>query len=159
MDAARHYSISIMKIYIGADHNGFEMKAELVEELTSAGYEVVDKSNEEPKHDDDFPQFAARVVMAMKSSDDQDPRGVLICGSGQGMCMAANRYKGIRASLVWSMEEAHASRNDDDSNVLCLPARYISIKDAIKLTEAWMAAPFAGAPRFKRRIKELDRLG
>ena len=63
-----------MKIYIGADHNGFEMKDELLEELTAAGYELVDESNKEPKPDDDFPQFAARVVMAMKASDDQDPR-------------------------------------------------------------------------------------
>jgi ribose 5-phosphate isomerase B len=148
-----------MKIYIGADHNGFEMKDELLDELMAAGYTVVDKGSEVLKPDDDFPEFASRVVMAMKASDDKDPRGILICGSGQGMCMAANRYKGMRASLVWSIEEAHASRNDDDSNILCLPARYMSLKDAINITEAWLATPFAGAPRFKRRIRELDKLG
>jgi ribose 5-phosphate isomerase B len=148
-----------MKIYIGADHNGFEMKDELLDELMAAGYTVVDKGSEVLKPDDDFPEFASRVVMAMKASDDKDPRGILICGSGQGMCMAANRYKGMRASLVWSIEEAHASRNDDDSNILCLPARYMSLKDAISITEAWLATPFAGAPRFKRRIRELDKLG
>jgi ribose 5-phosphate isomerase B len=148
-----------MKIYIGADHNGFEMKDELLDELMAAGYTVIDKGSEVLKPDDDFPEFASRVVMAMKASDDKDPRGILICGSGQGMCMAANRYKGMRASLVWSIEEAHASRNDDDSNILCLPARYMSLKDAISITEAWLATPFAGAPRFKRRIRELDKLG
>jgi ribose 5-phosphate isomerase B len=148
-----------MKIYIGADHNGFEMKSLLLEELTAGGYSVVDEGDKELRPEDDFPQYASRVVMAMKSSDDPDPRGILICGSGQGMCMAANRYKGIRASLVWSVDEAHASRNDDDANVLCLPARYMSEGDAVKIVSAWLATPFAGAPRFKRRIKELDKLG
>lgn len=148
-----------MKIYIGADHNGFDMKRKLVEELIAAGFSVIDEGGEARNPDDDFPQFAARVVMAMKASDDNEPLGILICGSGQGMCMAANRYKGIRASLVWSIEEAHASRNDDDSNVLCLPARYMSVQEAIKIAEAWIATPFAGAPRFKRRIRELDKLG
>ena len=148
-----------MKIFIGADHNGFEMKRQLIEQLTVAGYSVVDEGDRALKPEDDFPQFAARTVMAMKISDDPDARGILICGSGQGMCMAANRYKGIRASLVWSAEEAHASRNDDDSNVLCLPARYMSAQEAVKLTEIWLATPFAGAARFRRRIKELDKLG
>lgn len=148
-----------MKIYIAADHNGFEMKRTLIEELTAAGYEVVDKGDTELKPEDDFPEFAARAISALKASDDKDPRGILICGSGQGMCIAANRYKGIRASLVWSSEEAHASRNDDDSNVLCLPSRYLSTNDAVKLAEQWLATPFAGAPRFKRRIKQLDKLG
>jgi len=147
-----------MKIYIGADHNGFDMKRELMDELRASGYEVVDRGGES-KPDDDFPVFASSVVAGMRASDDSDPRGILICGSGQGMCMAANRYKGIRASLVWDLEEAHASRNDDDSNVLCLPARYISMREAIKIAEAWLATPFAGAPRFKRRIDELDKLG
>jgi ribose 5-phosphate isomerase B len=153
------YSISGMKIYIGADHNGFDMKRDLLEKLMAAGYVVVDKGDEVLNPDDDFPQFAAKVVMAMRASDDRDPRGILICGSGQGMCMAANRYKGMRASLVWSVEEAHASRNDDDSNILCLPARYMSVEDAIKIAEVWLTTPFAGAARFKRRIKELDKLG
>jgi ribose 5-phosphate isomerase B len=148
-----------MKIYIGADHNGFDMKNELVEKLTAAGYSVVDEGDKILKPEDDFPQFAARVVLAMKASDDPDPRGILICGSGQGMCIAANRYKGIRASLVWSGDEAHASRNDDNSNVLCLPSRYISITEAVRLSETWLSTPFAGAARYKRRIKELDTLG
>lgn len=148
-----------MKIYIGADHNGFDMKRELIDELRATGYTVEDMGNESLKPDDDFPQFASAVVMGMKASDDPQPFGILICGSGQGMCMAANRFKGIRASVVWDLEEAHASRNDDDSNVLCLPARFISMRDAIKIAEAWIATPFAGAPRFKRRIEELDKLG
>lgn len=148
-----------MKIYIAADHNGFEMKGELLKQLAAADFDVVDKGDRELNPDDDFPQFAARAISALKASDDADPRAILICGSGQGMCMAANRYKGIRASLVWSAEEARASRNDDDSNVLCLPSRYMSNREAVKLAEIWLTTPFAGAPRFKRRIKQLDQLG
>lgn len=147
-----------MKIYIGADHNGFELKRTLIEELTRAGYEVIDEGDRELRPDDDYPQFATQTVAALKASDDPDARGILICGSGQGICIAANRFKGIRASLVWNAEEARASRNDDDCNVICLPARYINPEEAIKLTELWLNTPFAGAPRFKRRIKELDEL-
>ncbi len=148
-----------MKVYIGADHNGFAFKQTLVEELTRAGYAVIDEGDERLKPDDDFPQFAARAIDALKASDDADARAILICGSGQGMCMAANRYKGIRASLVWSAEEARAARNDDDSNVLCLPARYMDGQTAVRLAETWLTTPFAGAARFKRRIRELDQLG
>lgn len=147
------------KIYIGADHNGFTMKAALIAALQKSGYEVSDQGDAELNQDDDFPQFASKVVVAMRADGDVNTRGILICGSGQGMCMAANRYKGIRASLIWNVGEAHAARNDDDSNVLCLPARSISNEEAVAIAEAWLKAPFAGAPRFKRRIAELDQLG
>lgn len=148
----------IMKIYIGADHNGFDLKAALTERLIVSGYEVIDEGDAERKPEDDFPVFASKVVHAMKGSDDADPRGILICGSGQGMCMAANRYKGIRASLIWEPAEAHAARNDDDSNVLCLPASRLSTEQALAIALAWLTTPFAAAPRYKRRLKELDQL-
>lgn len=148
-----------MKLFMGADHNGFELKHKLAEALKRSGHKVEDEGDLEHNPDDDFPEFAARVVHAMRASDDDSPRGILICGSGQGMCIAANRFKGIRASLIWEVDEAHAARNDDDSNVLCLPARSITADEAIKITEAWLATPFAGAARYKRRIKELDQLG
>jgi ribose 5-phosphate isomerase B len=148
-----------MKVYLGADHNGFAMKAEFASTLRAAGYDVVDEGDAVLQPDDDFPQFAEAVVRAMLASDDHGAKGILICGSGQGMAMAANRFKGIRASVVWDTAEAHAARNDDDSNVLCLPARSLDTSAAIQIAEAWLATPFAGAPRFKRRIAELDQLG
>lgn len=74
------------------------------------------------------------------------------------MCMAANRFKGIRASICWDTVEARSSRNDDNSNVLCLPARIISEGRAESIVRTWLSTPFAGAPRFIRRLKELDRL-
>lgn len=148
-----------MKVYLGADHNGFAMKNQLRELLRKLGYEVLDEGDEALNPDDDFPQFAAKAINALKASDDAEAKAVLICGSGQGMCMAANRYKGIRASLCWEEAEARASRNDDDSNVLCLPARYIDITHAEAIAKVWLETAFAGAPRFKRRIRELDEIG
>lgn len=147
-----------MKIYLGADHNGFEFKQQLGVLLEKHGYNIVDDGNNAFDQHDDYPQFGARVAHSLLADKDDDSRGILICGSGQGICIAANRFKGIRASLCWNVEEAHASRNDDDCNVLCLPSRYISLKTAETVTLAWLMTPFAGAPRFKRRIHELDEL-
>jgi ribose 5-phosphate isomerase B len=147
-----------MKIYLGADHNGFDMKAQIADHLRRSGYEVVDEGDKQLDPSDDFPQFAGRVVSAMLG-DSAESYGVLICGSGQGMCMAANRFKGIRASLCWDMEEARAARNDDNANVLCLSSRYTKSADAIAILQAWLNTPFAGASRFKRRIQQLDELG
>lgn len=147
-----------MKIYIGADHNGFQLKTRIREYLVENGYEVIDKGDYQYKAEDDFPQFAGRVVNDMLASDDPDVRGILICGSGQGMCMAANRFKGIRASLVWDIYEARAARNDDDSNVLCLPARVLKFEDARKIVDTWLNTDFEKATRFVRRIKQMDEL-
>ena len=148
-----------MKLYVGADHNGFELKAHLAAYLQTLGYEIIDEGDMQLDPQDDFPQFAARTITALKGSDDVHAKAILICGSGQGMCMAANRHKGIRASLCWDEAEARASRNDDDSNVLCLPARYIDERRAEAIAKVWLETAFAGAPRFKRRIRELDELG
>lgn len=147
-----------MKVYIGADHNGFELKQMLKTHLTSEGYEVIDQGDAQLEQGDDFPLFAARVATAVLGSEDADAKGILICGSGQGMVMAANRYKGIRASLVWNMSEARASRTDDDSNVLCLPSHEIDERTARGITSTWLKTPFAAAARFQRRIKQLDEL-
>ena len=151
--------MSAMKLYIGSDHNGVELKRKLTEYLQKAGYEVVSEGSEIQGPTDDFPQFAGRVVQAMRADSNTDSRGILICGSGQGMCMAANRFKGIRAALAWSQEEARSARNDDDSNVLCLSANEVSFDRTIGILHTWLLTPFAGAPRFIRRIQELDELG
>jgi ribose 5-phosphate isomerase B len=147
-----------MKIYIGADHNGFALKNSLVSYLQANGYDVSDEGGDKLDPEDDYPQFASRVVAAMHNSDDKQPRGILICGSGQGICIAANRFKGIRASVCNDAEEVVAGRNDDDTNVLCLPARLLRTGEAERLVELWIKTPFAGAARFKRRIRELDEL-
>jgi ribose 5-phosphate isomerase B len=147
-----------MKVYLGADHNGFDYKQQLAERLRSAGHEVVDEGDQQLKPDDDYPQFAAKVVTALLADNDKDARGILICGSGQGICIAANRFNGIRAALCWSQDEARASRNDDDANIVCLASRYTSLEDAVTIVETFLATPFAGAARFSRRIQQLDQL-
>jgi ribose 5-phosphate isomerase B len=147
-----------MQIYLGADHNGYDYKKQLALFLQHSGYDVVDESGPALNPEDDFPQFAGKVVAALLGDTDTDSRGILICGSGQGMCIAANRFKGIRASLCWNVEEARASRNDDDSNVLCLSSRYTTFDELKPIVLAWLSTPFAGAPRFVRRIQQLDEL-
>lgn len=149
-----------MKIYLGSDHNGFRLKATLVDHLKRSGYEVVDDGPDKLDPNDDFPVFAARVVNAVLGSDDKDARGILICGSGQGMVMAANRHRGIRAALIYDRESARSSRNDDDANVMALPAHLLAgdLHEASVIVEIFMLTPFAAAERFKRRIQELDNL-
>ena len=147
-----------MKVYLGADHNGFDFKKQLTLFLQHAGYDVVDESGQAFNKDDDFPQFAGKVVAGLLADSDTTSRGILICGSGQGMCMAANRFNGIRASLCWNLEEARAARNDDDSNVLCLSSRYLTLEETKPIVMTWLNTPFAAAPRFVRRIQQLDNL-
>ncbi len=147
-----------MKIYIGADHNGFHLRNSLIEYLRRAGYDVVDDGDEKLQPTDDFPVYAQKVVKDVLSSEDHDARGILICGSGQGMCMAANRFKGIRALLGYDRESVRASRNDDDANILCLPADVLKKDVANVLAETFLATPFGAAPRYSRRIKEIDDL-
>ena len=147
-----------MKIYLGADHNGFELKRHLLAYLQRAGYDVHDEGDLTPDPDNDYPLFAAKVVMAMRGSDDTDARGILICGSGQGICIAANRFKGIRAAVCDNQAEARSGRNDDDTNVLCLPARVVNRQEAEAVVRTWLETAFAGAARFKRRIRQLDEL-
>jgi ribose 5-phosphate isomerase B len=124
-----------------------------------AGHEVIDAGDVTIDPNDDYPQFASKVVAELLNSGDKEARGVLICGSGQGMCMAANRFKGIRAALCWNLNEARAARNDDDANILCLSSRYLSLEEAGSIMATFLATPFAGAPRYARRIEQLDQLG
>jgi ribose 5-phosphate isomerase B len=148
-----------MKIFIGADHNGFAVKNDLIKYLSDHGHDIVDKGDQVLDPGDDYPIFAQKVVDAVLASSSDDTRGILLCGSGQGMVIAANRYKGIRAGVVWDNEEAKMVRNDDDSNVLCIPTRIMDLKQIKLVTDTWLNTPFAGAVRYTRRIKELDKLG
>lgn len=148
-----------MKIYIGADHRGFALKKDLLVFLRTSGYEVADEGDAELMPEDDFPQFAGKVCSAVLASGDRSAKGILLCGSGQGICMAANRFKGIRAALGYDNKAARVARNDDDSNVLCLPADVVSKEEAFRIAETWLSTPFAAAARYIRRNKEMDELG
>ncbi len=147
-----------MKVYVGADHKGFYFKERVEAFLQQLNCEVEDKGDDTLDPSDDFTTFAARVVAAMQSDEDDASRGILICGSGQGMVMAANRFQGVRAGLGWSVEAARSIRNDEDSNVLALPAELIEQDEVLwqNIVKTWIATPFAGAERYKRRIRQLD---
>lgn len=148
-----------MIIFLGSDHRGFDLKNIIADYLKSKNIQYVDEGNQYLDNRDDFPQFAARVVNQIRASSDLDSRGILICGSGQGMCMAANRFKGIRASLCSSVNQARSVRNDDDSNVLCLAADEVDLNEIKRIIDVWLITPFAAAPRYIRRLSELDQLG
>ena len=147
-----------MKIYIGADHRGFQLKQDLVAHLRHDEHEIIDEGDRRLDPDDDFPTYAAKVAHAVRQDNDNQARGILLCGSGQGAAMAANRLTGIRACIGYNREAVQASRNDDDSNVLCLPADDLNSDRAYEIVELWLRTPFAGAPRYIRRIKEMDEL-
>ena len=150
----------IMKVYLGSDHRGFLLKEKVFAYLAKNGYDVEDVGGVELNPDDDFPQFAQAAALKVIGDDSKDPRAILICGGGQGMCMAANRFKGIRASVIWDAFEAKMTRNDNDSNVLCLPARILEDDEAAwkGIIETWLNTPYANAPRFNRRNAQLDEL-
>lgn len=147
-----------MKIYLGADHNGFHLKEKIFAYLIKRGYEVEDVSEGELDPNDDFPEFAQMAVLKVIGDEDDDARAILLCGGGQGMCMAANRFRGIRASVIWDAFEAKMTRNDNDSNVLCLPARVLEDDDKEwkNIVDTWLTTPFADAPRFRRRNAQID---
>lgn len=150
-----------MKIYLGADHQGFHLKEQVFAYLVKRGYEVEDVGDKTLDPGDDFPVFAQAVALKILGSDEADTRGILICGGGQGVAMAANRFKGIRASVIWDAYEAKMTRYDNDSNVLCLPARIVGddVGTWEGILETWINTEFANAVRFKRRNAELDELG
>ena len=149
-----------MKIFLGADHRGFYLKEKGFKYLKEGGYDVEDIGGFEYDPNDDFPEFARVAVSKIRANEKYDPRAILICGGAQGMGMAANRFKGIRASVVWEPEEAKWTRNDNDSNIICLPARVFDKDEAEakwkETVDVWLKTPFAAAPRFVRRNKQID---
>lgn len=147
-----------MKIFLGSDHNGFHLKEKIFAYLVKHGYDVEDVGDKTLDPGDDFPEFAQAAALKILGSDEHDPRAILLCGGGQGMAMAANRFRGIRASVVWDPFEAKMTRNDNDSNVLCLPSRVIENDEWEGIIETWLNTPFAGAVRFRRRNAQIDEL-
>ena len=149
-----------MKIYIGSDHQGFDLKEQVFAYLVKRNYDVEDVGDKVLDPNDDFPDFAQAAALKVIGSDDKDPRAILLCGGGQGMAMAANRFRGIRASVIWDAFEAKMTRNDNDSNVLCLPSRIFQNdeKSWQGIIETWLSTPFADAPRFRRRNAQIDEI-
>src|SRR3989338_2752871 len=140
-------------IYVGADHAGWEFKEAIEEALKKDGYTVVDMGNEHLVNDDDYPDFGHAV--AKRVVTDKHARGIVLCWNAQGICIVANKVKGARAATGFNTEAAKTSRTDDDSNVLCLPGRFLSKKEMLEVVKEWLETPFSGADRHVRRLKKV----
>ena len=149
--------IGPMLIYIGADHRGFKLKELLKRYLIEKRYRVLDLGNRVYDSRDDYPDFASRVAKKV-SQNPKNSQGILICGSGVGMDVAANRFKNVRSALVGNAAQAMASRNDDDANVLTLASDFITLAAAKRIVLTWLATPFGNLPRYKRRLKKIAQM-
>lgn len=145
-----------MKIFIGSDHAGFELKQKLIPFVGSLGYEVVDKGAFSFDAQDDYPDFIIPVAEAV--AKDSNSRGIILGGSGQGEAIAANHVKGIRAAVFYGgpLDIVELSREHNDANVLSLGARFVAEGEAETAVKFWLETPFSEDKRHARRIKKID---
>jgi ribose 5-phosphate isomerase B len=141
-----------MKIAIGSDHAGFELKEVLIQYLKTKSVDINDKGCYSLERAD-YPDFGHAVAMAVLNKEAE--LGILMCGSGNGINMSANKHNGIRAALCWNAEIAALARQHNDANILTLPARYISVEEAKKCVDAFLTEKFEGG-RHADRIKKID---
>ena len=142
------------KIVVGADHVGFKLKNRLVGELKKLGYEPIDVGPKQLDPADDYPDYAKPVAKAVSSGEVQ--RGVLTCGTGLGMSYTANRYPHVRAALAWNEQVAALSRQHGDSNLLVLPAQFVSEEQGVNILHKWLETNFEGG-RHQRRIEKIEK--
>lgn len=146
-----------MIIYIGADHRGYRIKEAIKNFLKDRGYQVFDVGNSRYDEEDDYPDFA--MTLARKVSRDyENSKGILVCGSGAGMEIVANKFRKVRAASIMNSDQAFDVRNDDDTNVLIVPADYLTTDTVRKILITWLETPFSGEERFRRRIEKIYRI-
>lgn len=160
-----------MKIFIGSDHAGFELKEKLVPFLRVLGYEVIDKGDFAPKQDDDYPKFIGLVAEEVSRAQTDanttrtdaekyknEVRGIVIGGSGEGEAIVANRFPNVRAAEYYggNLEIVRLSREHNDANILSLGARFLNEADAKVAVKLWLETPFSNESRHTRRIKEIE---
>ena len=145
-----------MRFGIAADHGGFYLKQELVKILEAAGHQVRDFGAHAPVEDDDYPDFV--VPMARAVAEKEVARGIAVCGSGVGACIAANKIRGVRAALITESFSAHQGVEDDDMNVICLGGRVVGRSLAVELIGIFLAATYKHTERFDRRLKKVAAL-
>jgi ribose 5-phosphate isomerase B len=143
-----------MVIYLGADHGGVGLKEKLKEALKGEGYEVIDFGAFERTEGDDYPDFGVLVAEKVSLAPDAS-RGILICRSGFGMDIVANKFSGVRAMLPVSPDHAYQGRHDDDANVLCFAADFIDDAMALKIVKVFLSTPFAKEERYARRLQKI----
>ncbi len=140
------------KIAIGADHAGFPLKEQIKKYLSNLQYEVIDFGTFSEERAD-YPDFAHPVALAVESKE--TIFGILVCGSGNGVNMAANKHQGIRSALCWNKEIAELARQHNDANILALPARFISNETALQMVQSFLTTPFEGG-RHQSRVEKIS---
>lgn len=142
-----------MKIFIGSDHAGFAAKQKLISKYSSM-YTFIDQGTDSEERAD-YPDFADKVAHHVLSADPKEFIGILICGSGQGMAMRANKYPGIRAALCWDVESAELARAHNDANILCMGGRLLSFDTLCSVFETFMKITFEGG-RHAHRVEKIS---
>jgi len=145
-----------MRIAIGADHAGYPLNEGVIEELRNTGCELIDFGTHDGSIPDDYPDYAKKVGESIQSGSTEI--GILICGSGVGAAVAANKLRGIRAALCGDTYSAHQSREHDDCNVLCVGSRVTGVELALEIVRAFVNARFTGEERHKRRLAKVAEL-
>jgi len=140
-------------VYLGADHAGFELKEHVREHLEYKGYIVDDLGAHTLDPEDDYPQFAEAVAEGVLNHPES--KGILFCGNAQGICIAANKFDGIRAGTGFSKKAAETMRADDNANIICIPGRIKTLDDPILIAETFLTTEFSEKPRHKRRLSIL----
>lgn len=141
-----------VKIAIGSDHAGYQLKEKVKDRLKEAGHEVSDLGAHSDRSTD-YPLYAHRVGSSVVGGEAE--RGVVVCGTGIGVCMAANKVPGVRAALAWNDENARLSRAHNDANVLCLGGRTMDHDEALGILDVWLETPFDGG-RHERRVEMIE---
>jgi ribose 5-phosphate isomerase B len=149
-DADGFWQTGRVRVYLGSDHAGFELKARLIAWLREAGHEPVDCGPASYQPDDDYPVYVLRAARGV--IDDPGSLGIVIGGSGNGEQIAANKVPGIRAAVAWTTETARLARQHNDANVLSLGARMYGIDEAVEFAKTFVATPFSQEPRHARRL-------
>ena len=142
-------------LYIGADHRGFKLKADLESFLKRRKFAYVDVGNKKLSGEDDYPDYSKKVAAAV-SRDPAKNMGIVLCGSGQGVCVVANKFTNVRAVVAWNEQIAQVSRHDDDANVLCLPADYVSPELAEHVVAKFLGTKFSFEEKHIRRLEEIS---
>ena len=143
-------------IYLGADHRGFELKERLKKRLIDEGLKVSDLGNDHLDPNDDYVDFAERVTKSVV--EDPDNRGILLCGSGVGVDMVANKIDGGRCALVSDVSRAVQSRQHEDANILALPADLLDEESVVEITKAFLVTEFSGEERHERRLEKMEEI-
>jgi ribose 5-phosphate isomerase B len=146
----------MVNLAVAADHGGFALKQALIPLLRSEGHRIIDLGACDFQPDDDYPDYAEKIAREINAGNTR--LGLLICGSGAGACITANKIPGIRASVCHDTYSAHQSVEHDDMNVLCLGARVLGLSLALELTRAFLGAEFIDEPRYRRRLDKITEI-